>query len=160
MHCRKLVIKSEELADIILVARSTGIGSYTHACHFAELAPRFLEPSQDELNALASNGVGQLHGKAIKAVTKIDQIFKDRKLIAVHLFYSSSHKNWHMFYFNQRDYSTTNNHWEHGPHIHYSQNSFVRESLVDIWRKVCQPNPVFPKSVHVRYDSHHNRRRN
>jgi len=86
-------------------------------------------------------------------------MFKDRRLLAVHLFYARSQKHWHMFYFDQRDYSADNNHWLHGPHIHYSQSSFTRETLATVWRGVCQAKPEFPKSVHIRYDYHYNRRR-
>lgn len=58
-----------------------------------------------------------------------------------------------------RDYSADENHWKHGPHIHYSRDSFTSEPLEEVWRKICQAAPEFPKSIHVRYDYHHNRRR-
>ena len=158
-HCRHLVIRSEDLANVLLAGRVAGLGPYMYECHFAELSPESLEPTKEELQALGKNGVGQLKGNAIKAVRKLDQIFKDRRLLAGHLFYSRSHKFWHLFYFDQRDYAARGNHWVHGPHIHYSQDSFTREPLAEVWRKVCQVKPEFPKAVHVRYDYHHNRPR-
>lgn len=157
-HCRKLVIRSEEFADVLLAARVAGLGPYLYANHFVELAPSFLHPSSEELEALGGNGLGRLSGKALKAIRKVDQMFKDRRQLAVHLFYARSLKYWHMFYFDQRDYSAENNHWEHGPHLHYAHDSFTREPLSEVWRKVQEPTPVFPKSIHVRYDYHHNRR--
>lgn len=156
-HCRKLVIRSEEFADILLAASVAGLGPYAYANHFVNLAPITLQPTPEELTALDSNGLGRLSGKAMKAVRKVDQMFKDRRLLAVHLFYARSLKHWHMFYFDQRDYSALNNHWSHGPHLHYSHDSFTREPLAEIWRKIQDSEPVFPKSVHVRYDYHHNR---
>jgi len=156
--CRKLVIGSDEFANVVLAARVAGLGPYLYACHFAEVAPEHLAPSSEELNALGRSGVGTLSGKALAAVRKIDQMFEDRRLLAAHLFYDRSLKFWHLFYFDQRDYQADKNHWKHGPHLHYSRDSFTREPLSEIWRKVCQPKPEFPKSVHVRYNYHHNRR--
>ena len=81
-----------------------------------------------------------------------------RRLLSVHLFYSPSYEFWHLFYFDQRDHDPRDNHWKHGPHLHYSQNSFTRESLASVWDKVRQPKPEFPRALHIRYDYHHNRR--
>ena len=150
-HCRKLVIRSEEFSNLILTASVAGLGPYVYACHFIELTPEFLKPSEEELKALGKHGVGKISGKALKAVRKVDQIFKDRRNVAVHLFHSRSQKYWHIFYFDQRDYQAVSNHWNQGPHLHYSQDSFTRDSLADVWSKVCQSKPQFPKSIHVRY---------
>jgi hypothetical protein len=158
-HCRRLVVRSEEFAQVLLAARVAGLGPYVYANHFVEVAPATLVPTTEELSALGRNGLGRVAGGALKAVRKMDQMFKDRRLLAVHLFYSRSQKYWHMFHFDQRDYSDEKNHWAHGPHIHYSQHSFTREDLASVWRKLCQPEPVLPRSVHIRYDYHHNRRR-
>jgi hypothetical protein len=160
-HCRKLVIKSEEFADVILAARVVGIGPYSYASRFADIAPEHLEPSREELHALGRSCAGTtVAGKALKAIRKMDQIFEDRHLLAAHLLYSGARGPWHLFYFDQRDYSADENHWEHGPpHIHYSRDSFTSEPLDEVWRKLCQAAPEFPKSIHVHYDYHHNRRR-
>ena len=77
----------------------------------------------------------------------------------MHLFYSRSQKYWHMFYFDQRDYQATENHWKHGPHIHYSQDRFTIEPLQDVWRKATSQAPELPPAIYIRYDYHHNRRR-
>lgn len=157
--CRKLTIRSEDFANVVLAVRVAGLGRYQYACHFAELSSDTLAPSKDELQALGLNGIGRLNGKGLKAARKIDQLFNVRRLLSVHLFYSRSQKYWHMFYFDQRDYSAVDNHWVLGPHIHYSQDTFTRESLADVWHKIHQDKPNFPKSIHVRYDYHHNRNR-
>lgn len=159
-HCRKLVIKSDEFTDVILAARVIGLGPYSYASHFADIAPESLEPSREELYALGRSRAGTtVAGKALKAIRKMDQMFEERRLLAAHLFYSGARDPWHLFYFDQRDYSADDNHWKHGPHIHYSRDSFTREPLEEIWRKICQAAPEFPKSIHVRYDYHHNRLR-
>lgn len=111
------------------------------------------------MEALGRNGVGPLFLRAQRTVRKIDQIFKDRRLLAAHLFYSSGHKYWHMFYFDQRDYRVQGNHWEHGPHIHYTQDCFTKDPLDVVWQRVRAEKPEFPRSIHIRYDYQHNRRR-
>lgn len=158
-YCQSLVITSEDFANVLLAARIAGLGPYRYACHFHELTPEHLHPKQEELSALGSNGVGPLKGPALKAIRKMDQIFRDRRLLAMHLFYSPSQKYWHLFYFDQRDYEARGNHWKHGPHIHYSQDLFTREPLEQMWSRATSDKPSFPPSRHVRYDYHHNRRR-
>jgi len=157
-YCRDLIVSSEDLTKILLVGRVTGLGQYNYACHFDDIIPHHLHPKDAEHDALANNGVGPLTGDARKAMRKIGQIFKDRSLMAVHLFYTPSKKYWHMFYFDQRDYNARNNHWKLGPHIHYSQDSFINEPLDSIWARVVSQTPQFPPSIHIRYDYHHNRR--
>jgi hypothetical protein len=156
-YCRKLVITSEDLADLILAGRVGGFGPLRYACHFAETRPEHLEPRQAELAALASNGVGSVSGAALKAVRKMNQLFNERSLLSTHLFYEPSQKYWHMFYFDQRDFTDRKNHWKQGPHIHYSQDMFTKEPLALVWSSATSDKPEFPPSVHVRYDYHHNR---
>lgn len=157
-YCQELVISSHDFASVLLAGRVAGLGPYKYACHFNESTPDHLHPKKDELAALATNGVGQLRGPALKAMRKVNQVFLDRRMLAMHLFYTSSQKFWHLFYFDQRDYEDCNNHWKHGPHIHYSQDLFTREPLSQVWAKATAEKPVFPPSLHVRYAYHHNRR--
>ncbi|MFZ2308816.1 MAG: hypothetical protein WAW73_21400 [Rhodoferax sp.] len=158
-HCRDLVITSEDLVNLIIGGRSGVLGPYQYACHFHEISPDELEPTDGEIRALGLAKPGPLVGRALKAVRKMNQGFRDRRLLAVHLFYTRSQRYWHLFYFDQRDYGERQNHWKHGPHIHYSRESFVQQSLEQVWAGVCNAQPVFPKSIHISYDYHHNRRR-
>jgi len=158
-HCRKTTIRSEALADLLLTARVAGIGDYRYACHFADITPPALVSTQSELAALGSSGLGETQSDARRAISKINQLFIDRRILAAHLFFSPSKRFWHLFYFDQRDFQQEQNHWVHGPHIHYSRESFTNDPLDTVWSKVCLAKPEFPKSVHIRYDYHHNRRR-
>lgn len=156
-YCQEIVISSHDFASVLLAGRVAGLGPYKYACHFHESTPDHLHPNKDELAALAANGVGQLRGAALKAMRKVNQVFRDRRMLAMHLFYTPSQKYWHLFYFDQRDHEDRNNHWKHGPHIHYSQDLFTREPLPQVWANATAEKPVFPPSLHVRYDYHHNR---
>lgn len=158
-YAKDLTITSEALVGIILAAQVGGLGPYAYASHDREISAEALNPTNEELTALGRTRVGNAAGLALKAIRKIDQQFKERSLLVVHSFYSRSHRYWHMFYFDQRDYSAQRNHWKHGPHVHYSQNTFTRESLLDVWAKVRAPQPRFPPSLHIRFDYHHSRRK-
>jgi hypothetical protein len=158
-YCQNLVITSEDLSSLILTGRVGSFGPFRYACHFAESRPEHLEPQESELAALATNGVGPAKGAALKALRKMDQIFTERRLLSTHLFYERSQKYWHMFYFDQRDFTDRINHWKHGPHIHYAQDMFTRDPLAVIWPRVLAEKPDFPPSLHIRYDYHHNRSR-
>ena len=67
-HCQGLVITSEDFANVLLAGRIAGLGPYRYACHFHELTPEHLNPKQEELSALGSNGVGPLKGPTLKAI--------------------------------------------------------------------------------------------
>lgn len=156
--CKDWVISSEKFADFIMAASAGAIQPYLHWRHHVDLEPEHLWPSQEELNALGKNGVGKIEGKALKAITKIEQMFEQRKLISVHVFYHPSKKYWHIFYFNQRDTSKDGNHWDLGPHIHYTHDTFLNVPLDEVIDKIVAEKPKLPKSIHIQYDYHHNRK--
>ena len=158
-YAKDLAVTSEALVGIILAAQVGGLGPYAYASYDREISPDTLNPTNEELNALGRTGVGKATGLALKAIRKIDQQFKERSLLVVHLFYSQSHRHWHMFYFDQRDYAARRNHWKHGPHIHYSQDTFTRKPLSEVWANIQAPKPTFPPELHIRFDYHYSRRR-
>lgn len=158
-YAKDLTIASEALVGIILAAQVDGLGPYAYASYDREISADTLNPTKEELIALGRMGVGKATGLALKAIRKINQQFKERSLLVAHIFYSRSHRHWHMFYFDQRDYTARRNHWKHGSHIHYSQDTFTREHLSDVWAKIQASKPQFPPSLHIRFDYHHNRQR-
>ena len=90
--------------------------------------------------------------EAQKAFRKIDQIFKDRRQFAAHLFFMPSHKYWHLIYFDQRDTESKGNHWKiGGTHVHYSRESFCQQSMKVMWQNICSNPPKPPNSLHIRY---------
>jgi len=157
-YCRDFVVRSEDLFHLILAGNASSLKPYKYKSHFSEMVPSHLNPTDYDLSALASNGVGPMSHEANKTATKIGQIFKDRRLFAAHLLYMPDGRYWHLFYFDQRDIDKYENHWNAGgPHIHYSRESFCRKSLAEMWSQVCLPIPKLPSSIHIRYDYHHHR---
>ena len=151
-HCRDLTVHGDDLAGLVLAAQVNGIADYLYASHFDERVPEELNPKPAELKAAGRAKVGPMQGEAKKFFSKIDQIFRQRRLFAAHLLYTPSHKYWHLFYFDQRDRAEGDNHWKEGPHIHYANDRFHRDPLNTVWSRVKQGETTFLKPVHIRYE--------
>jgi hypothetical protein len=138
---------SEDFINVLLAARVAGLGPYKYSFHFSETIPDHLHPKDEELVALGTNGVGQLKGPALKAMRKVNQIFRDRRQLAMHLFYVPSQNYWHLFYFDQRDYQQNKNHWKHGSHIHFSKHIYqgaTGTGLVTCYRREAKLSTINP----------------
>jgi len=157
-YCKTLEITSEALFAFILAGKRNTLAAYLYEEHFYEFIPEQLNLSNSEINSLAKSKKGNLEGIALKASKKISQSFTDRKLLSVHLFYTAEKNAWHIFYFDQRDTCLFDNHWGSGPHIHYVNDTLNNKPLDEIWNEICSTKPKFPKSIHIRYDYHHNRK--
>ena len=150
--CRDLVVDGEDLFDLIMAGRSGLLEPYHYACHFADYTPPHVQPTTEQMSALSSHGEGEFTGNAARAITRIGQMFKERRLFAAHLFYLPEQDFWSLLYFDQRDRSRFNNHWKvGGPHIHYSCEAFTSDSLHNVWQAICQIQPLAPSSEHIRY---------
>ena len=156
-YCRDLVVSSKDLFHIILAGRGGVLEPYRYACHFSDVVPPHLPLQERDTQALASNGVGPLKKEAAKATKKIFQLFVERRMFAAHVFFTPSQRHWHLFYFDQRDTDTRENHWVvGGSHIHYSRESFTTKPLLAVWEQLCQQPPLLPGSIHIRYEQLNN----
>src|ERR1700731_5320633 len=110
-YCRTFILKSDDFALSILVAQQGGFAPYKYAS-FREWVPDHLELSDNNLGAISLNGVGPMGEDAQKTMTKISQIFRQRRQLAAHLLYTEDFRFWFLFYFDQRDRETQKNHWK------------------------------------------------
>jgi hypothetical protein len=131
-YCKDLKIYDTDFVELILTGRAGGMTPYLYKAHFMDKVPEHLLPSREEEEALGGSTVGPLEGKAKKFTTKIHQIFQDRRYLAAHLFYTPSHTYWHLFYFDHRDHSGRNNHWKHGPHLHFLNFLWPNQKVADV----------------------------
>jgi hypothetical protein len=133
-HCKNLVVYRQDLASLILAAQHGILAPYKYANHFARALPDHLHPTDAEQDAIASNGVGTFRSReASKFATKVFQLFREQRSLAAHLFYTSSQNHWHLFYFDNRDTSEEQNHWKHGPHLHYVSNLWPELTMKEAW---------------------------
>lgn len=150
-HCQTLVIYGCDLAGLIMASKVGALHPYKYVCCFNEKSPWHLIPKNTELKAASTLKVGPLDGQAGKLFRKLFQTMKDRRVFAAHLFYTADYTCWHILYFDQRDVDVHRPHWEHGPHIHYANDTFHNGNLEQIWRSVCEGKTAFLKPLHVRF---------
>jgi len=150
-YCREIVVHGSDLVALILGGQAGVLDPYKYACHFDQKVGPHLNPSTEEFSALDQNGVGPLKGKAKKAVSKVFQMFRERRCLAAHLFYTPSHAYWYLFYFDQRDTASQRNHWVHGSHIHLITSHWPNLTLEDAWQQVLSGKLNFTNKIHLRY---------
>ncbi len=151
-YCKNLVVNHQDLVALILAAQHGELAPYRYANHFAKLTNKNLFPNDEEHQAVAENGPGEFKTIAArKFARKIFQIYKEQRTFAAHFLYTPNHRYWHLFYFDNRDTSTTRNHWKHGPHIHYVSDLWPELSLFRVWNQVESGEISFPNKLHIQY---------
>jgi hypothetical protein len=145
------VIYQSDLAALITASKLGVLHPYEYACRFKETSPEHLKPKASELAAPADLKVGPLEGEGKKLFRKLFQTMDERRLFAAHLVYTPDHSYWHVLYLDQRDLDSGRNHWEHGPHVHYANDTFHRGDLEEIWKRVTEGDTAFLKPLHIRF---------
>ena len=118
-YCRDVTIRSEDFFALVLACELSG-EPFRHEISYRDKMPEHLVPSEPEIEALKGTPAGSLlTGGAAKAARKMSQLFKDRRYLVGHLFFTLDYSKWHFFCFDQRDLETRGNHWKEGSHVHF-----------------------------------------
>lgn len=149
-YCRTIVIDSSAFANFIFACELTG-SPFIHEIHYRDHVPEHLHLSDKDSTALAANGVGLLQPDAQKAVRKISQMFKDRRYLVGHIFYTPDLSKWHFFQFDQRDLEDEQNHWKEGAHIHFLNWLWPNYDAKTLWASFTSGKAKMNDSLHVRY---------
>jgi hypothetical protein len=149
-YCREVVIDSSVFAAFIMACESGNL-PYLHRIHYRDYVPEHLYPTDEDLAALASNPVGSLQPGAQKAISKMSQIFKDRRYLVGHIFYVHDLSKWHFFQFDQRDLEDDDNHWKEGAHIHFLNWLWPNYDVQTVWQSFTTGKVKLNGSLHVRY---------
>jgi hypothetical protein len=149
-YARNLVVTRRALVRVV-EACEAGILPYAHAIHTRDYVPSHLWPSASEKLALVENGVGDLKADAVKAVNKIAQTFRDRRLLVGHIFLGPERKRWHFLYLDQRDIAERDNHWREGPHVHFLNWLWHGRDPQTVWNEF-QAGDAPPGALHIRFD--------
>lgn len=151
-HCANLIVYAQDLTALILAAQQGVLFPYRYANHFSEKVAHHLNPTEAEHMAIQQNGVGKFKTReARKFTSKIFQLFHERRMLAAHLLYTTNHNYWHLLYFDNRDTQESNNHWKHGPHIHYISDLWSTLSLHEAWSQITSGHMSFPSKIHIKY---------
>jgi hypothetical protein len=150
-YCRKVVIYGSDFAAFILTCE-TQRSPFFHKIHYRDHVPEHLNPTDADLAALAANPVGPLQPAAKKAVTKMRQIFRDRRYLVGHIFYVPDLSEWHFFQFDQRDLEDERgNHWKEGAHIHFLNWLWPNYDAKTVWANFTSGKVKLNDSLHVKY---------
>ena len=152
-YAKGMTITGDDLVRLIVGAEASLIG-YGHEIYHRQILPEQLRITAQDLveMANAAKATGVVHGKGLSTLNKVKQSFKDRRLLAGHMFSDAESGRWHFFYFDQRDYSESENHWEQGAHIHFLNHLWPEYSMDDLGQQFAVGNPKFRGSVHIRFE--------
>lgn len=149
-HCRSITILQRDLAGLIFACMGDDM-PWSHRAHHREFVPEHLHLTDDDLGAFAANGVGKMTPRAQKTANKISAIFDDRRLLSGHIFFTPDQSQWHLFYFDQRDFSERKNHWQGGSHIHLINHLWPARTAQEVWNEFCNGNPEMKGALHIRF---------
>lgn len=148
-YCRDIAVSAKDFSDLIICGEATGM-PFFHQIHHRDIFPKHLELSDANLQALSNNPVGPLNPEARKTVRKVFQIFKDRRYLVGHIFYTADLSKWHFFCFDQRDLALPN-HWEEGTHVHFINWLWPGWDARTAWGKFVAENGKPGDSIHLRF---------
>lgn len=152
-YVRSVVIHQRDFVAFILACQR-GALPLSHRAHFSGRLPKHLVPSEEDRRALEENGVGLLKPRAAKTTRKVFQLFRERRTLAGHMFFTPGLHEWHFFSFDQNDLlESSGNHWVQGAHMHFVNWLWPHVDPREVWsRFVCdseKPN----SSLHLRHSS-------
>jgi hypothetical protein len=78
-------------------------------------------------------------------------IFEERRMLSGHLFFTPDLAQWHLFYFDQRDFAERKNHWEGGSHIHLINHLWPGRTAQAVWDQFCTGNPQMTNALHIKF---------
>jgi len=115
---------------------------YSHQPCVRDIVPAQLTSG---LVALASDNPSKL-------VTRLPQVFEDRRRLVGHLFHSLGGSVWHLFYFDQRDTGHTRPaNWKRGPHVHYLSHLWPEHSMQSIVDEFNSAKPHLNGAEHISF---------
>ena len=150
-HCKDLTISSEDFFKFVLACEMFG-QPFLHQITSRDKVPPHLIPKDSEIEALQNTPAGAVvAGEAAKAVSKMSQFFIDRRYLVGHMFFTADKSRWHFFCFDQRDVSTTGNHWEKGSHVHFVNWLWPNFNADTVWQNFTIDDDRPGSDLHLRF---------
>jgi hypothetical protein len=167
--CLKQVFETEKKSDLEKLARHTVVKqidlvAFIHNCKSLgfrheikrkEFVPESVILGKKEFEALKQNGVGPMSKEAQKVVSKTQALFEQRKVNIGHLFFKENE--WHCLYFSYKDMSPRDNHWKHGPHMHYTNSRIMDWSRRKMGYALDERDLTGIRNIHIRFEDKRNK---
>jgi hypothetical protein len=152
-YCRTVQISGKDFANLIIACDIHAI-PFLHEIFYRDIVPRHLELSDSDIQALHNNKPGPLTPGGAKAVSKMFQMFEERKYLVGHIFYTPNFSRWHFFCFDQRDLEEDKpNHWKEGAHVHFVNWLWPGQDAKSAWLRFVNENGRPGGSIHLRFSS-------
>jgi hypothetical protein len=147
-YCKTLRIETKDFAMLVHNCHKIG---YHHAIKRKDFTPSHLHPADNEVKGMASSKSGEpLSSDAEKFIRKVSQIFKQRRILVAHIFFSQA--KWHIFYFDQRDLEDfEKNHWGKGSHVHFVNYLWPGYDPSDLWALFDKADGTVGGNIHIRH---------
>ena len=153
LYARSIVIHQRDFVAVILGCHRGSLPLH-HRVHFSERVPDHLVPSEEDRRAIEENGLGLLKPRAAKTMRKVFQLFKERRTLAGHMFYTARLHEWHFFCFDQNDLlESSGNHWVQGAHIHFINWLWPHVDPREVWSRFVRHSEKPHSTLHLRHAS-------
>jgi len=150
-YAKTVVLEGSDLAALILTCQK-GNFPLQHRAFFSEHTPPHLVPTHSGREAIRANGVGPLTPRAAKTMRKVFQLFRERRELAAHMFYTEGLHEWHLMTFDQNDLlDGPGNHWSYGPHVHFINWLWPHRDPRHLWAGVVREGKKPSGSLHIRH---------
>ncbi len=150
VFARDAVIHSDDFVWFIMSC-DLGDQPWRHRIGVQDSVPEHLFLNERDNAALSDATVGPHTKGTQKAANKMLQLFEERRLLTGHIFYTSDLSDWNFFYFDNRDREEVDNHWQHGPHIHFVNVLWPNLEPQKLWDAFCASGELPGGALHVRY---------
>lgn len=153
--CDALVLTKHDLVSLVVLSRREfEIFPYHHAFKYREKIPKDLALTDKNIAAITDAEVGVPSDGIRKAMKKLFQLPKNIERASAHLFYTSQHTVWHLFYFDIRDRNFSEPHWVGGPHIHYLSYLCTNQPCQEVWSNFCEKGRSgVGRGIHIRFQN-------
>jgi hypothetical protein len=149
-HAGDVVVHSADFASFIM-ACDAGAMPWDHLICVNEFVPKHLILNERDRASFDDVTPGPHTKGTQKATNKIFQLFEERRHLVGHIFYNADLSDWHFVYFDQRDQEEDDNHWTHGPHIHFVNVLWPRLDPQKLWENFCTKSELPGGALHIRY---------
>jgi hypothetical protein len=133
--------------DFVTLVRNAASIGYLHDLQHHEFLPT---DARFDADLLRGPDKEQRRRNLRRVLGQINRIFNQRRLFTAHIFWNS--ERWHVFYFDQRDRQSSNNHWEHGPHMHFVNFLWRNYNPAKLWETLQEAETKVRGKLHIRYD--------
>jgi len=147
-YCNNLTVHGNDFAGLINWADDSN-PIYRHKIYYREIVPSDLRPVLKSLPQISKEIISVSDTSVL--LKKLSQVIKVRRQLVGHMFHTKDVKKWHFFYFDQRDTSEWDNHWEYGSHVHLINHLWPNHDPIYVLKEFLEDKPHLKGSIHIRY---------